>query len=428
MNAPLRETPSPSRRRLLLCALGLGAAGAAGTLGWALARPYLVNPCLADLPAGLADHPLIAAAWEGIEPARLWDCHVHLAGIGDSGSGIAISERMRSPFNPIEYVQRLFYLNAGCTHDAPGQVDESYVTRLQDLAAGLAGAKLMLFAFDHVHDARGMVQPAQSAFYVPNDYAQRIAAAHPALFEWVCSIHPYRADCVEALEAAVAGGALAVKWLPPTMAIDPASPLCDRFYAALARLDLPLISHGGEERAVHGPGLAGWANPLRLRRALDAGVRVVVAHCAIAGEDVDLDRGGDAHRVPSFYLFARLMDSPDYRRALFADISSITFRTHDAALVGEILAREAWHERLLFGSDYPLPGVVPLISPAKFAEAGMLAADAVPVLERVREHNPILFDFVLKRHLHTDGRRFAASVFHTRDFFKRFTSFSEALS
>ena len=34
-------------------------------------------------------------------------------------------------------------------------------------------------------------------------------------------------------------------------------------------------------------------NPLRLRRALDAGVRVVVAHCASMGQDRDLDAGAN---------------------------------------------------------------------------------------------------------------------------------------
>lgn len=405
------------RRRLLLGALGVGAAGVAGTLGWPLARSSLVNPCLAGLPRELADHPLVVSAWAGIDPERLWDCHVHLAGVGDGGSGITISERMLSPLYPLAYLQRLFYLNAGCAEGAPGQVDQRYVARLESLFAEMPdGMKLMLYAFDHVHDLHGRAQPAQSAFYVPNAYAQRVAAAQPARFEWVCSVHPYRDDCVEALEAAVADGARAVKWLPPAMAIDPASPLCDRFYAALARLDLPLISHGGEERAVHGPGSPGWANPLRLRRALDAGVRVVVAHCASAGEDVDLDHA-DAPSVPSFDLFARLMDSPDYIGRLFGDISSIILRDRDVAVVGEIIAREAWHDRLLYGSDYPLPGVLPLVSPARFADAGMLEHAAVPVLEHLRAYNPILFDFVLKRHLHRDGQRLSVDVFHTRDFF-----------
>ena len=51
-----------------------------------------------------------------------------------------------------------------------------------------------------------------------------------------------------------------------------------------------LIAHGGLERAVLGREAHDFGNPLRLRRALDAGVRVVVAHCASMGEDRDLDQ------------------------------------------------------------------------------------------------------------------------------------------
>jgi mannonate dehydratase len=42
-----------------------------------------------------------------------------------------------------------------------------------------------------------------------------------------------------------------------------------------------------------------------------------------------------------------------------------------------------------------------------------------PVLAAVREHNPLLFDFVLKRHLRAGDKRFPRSVFETRSFFDR---------
>lgn len=408
---------SSMRRRVLLGGLG---AGVAAMALWGGNRPWLVNPCRAALPDGIADHDLVRAAWEGLDPAKVWDCHVHLAGVGDGGSGVTISETMLSPLHPLEYLQRLFYLNAGCAHDAPGQVDQSYVARLENLMDGLpAGCKLLLFAFDHTHDGRGVKRPEQSAFHVPNAYARQVAQARPDTFEWVCSIHPYREDAVPALEAAVETGARAVKWLPPAMGIDPASPRCDRFYAALARLDLPLISHAGEEQAVHGIGRPEWGNPLRLRRALEAGARVVMAHCASIGEDVDLDRGESGPKVASFELFKRLMAEPRYEGRLFADISAITIRNRDLAVVREIIEQQRWHNRLLFGSDYPLPGILPLISPAQLAAEDMLEEALVPVLETIREHNPILFDLVLKRHLSSRGARLAASVFETRDFFTR---------
>jgi mannonate dehydratase len=411
----------------------LGAAALAAGAGLAAWRYWpeqgLWNPCRARLPRRLAAHELVARAWQGIDPARVWDTHVHLVGTGDSGSGIWLNPRMASLLNPADYARRIFFLNAGCAHQAEGSVDRAYVERMHNLVDGLRpGAKLMLFAFDHARDEAGKPDLETSEFYVPNEYARDTARAHPRYFEWVASIHPYRRDCVEALAAAKRDGARAVKWLPAAMGIDPALPLCDRFYRALAREDLPLISHAGEERAVLGRYAQELGNPLRLRRALDAGVRVVVAHCASIGADRDLDRGPSGPEVESFSLFARMMDEARYRDRLFGDISAVTQTNRAGRVLARILEREDWHARLLNGSDYPLPGLMPVYSVDYLVSLGLLDAAAAPVLSEIRSYNPLLFDFVLKRSLRAGRHAFDARVFHTRDFFVRRAAQAPVLS
>ena len=377
------------------------------------------NPCRARLPRRLAGHELVRAAWDGIDAAQAWDAHAHLAGTGDAGSGVVVNPRMQSLLHPGEYARRLFFLNAGCAHDAPGSVDRAYVERILNLVDGMRpGAKIVLFAFDRVHDERGAVQWERTGFYVPNAYARDTARAHPQVFEWVASIHPYRGDCVEALERAKAEGARAVKWLPAAMGMDPASPLCDRFYAAAARLALPIISHAGLERAVMGTDAQDYGNPLKLRRALDAGARVVVAHCASLGQDRDLDRGSGGPLVDSFELFARLMEEPRYAGRVYGDISAMTQVNRAGGSLVRVLEREEWHPRLLNGSDYPLPGLMPIFSVEYIVSLGLLEAAAAPVISEIRAHNPLLFDFVLKRSLRLNGRTFAARVFETRRFFE----------
>src|SRR5262249_38730383 len=89
-----------------------------------------------------------------------------------------------------------------------------------------------------------------SAFYVPNRYAAALAQRFPDRLEWICSIHPYRADAIDKLQWSVRQGARAVKWLPSATGMDPASPKCDPFYQALTRFNLPWLPHGGEEQAV----------------------------------------------------------------------------------------------------------------------------------------------------------------------------------
>lgn len=408
---------SSTRRRILQ---GIGATALLATGGWSLAKPVLVNPCRAALPPALADSPWLQQVWQGIDPAKVWDCHAHIAGIGDSDSGIRIGPQLSSLLYPLHYAQRLFYMNAGCVRSAPGQVDASYVARLRNLIDAMpAGFKVMLFAFDQFHDESGRALPERSAFYVPDAYARRLAKENPQAFEWVASIHPYRADALAALDAAIAGGARAIKWLPAAMGMDPASPRCDAYFHRLAAADLPLIVHCGEEKAVKGADTQALGNPLRLRRALDAGVRVVVAHCASLGDDIDTDGGSAGPHRPSFELFARLMGEARAKDRLYADISAITQRNRQPALIRTLLERNDWHPRLLNGSDYPLPGVVPLTSPATLAQKKLLPAAAVADLEALREHNPLLFDLALKRLLGSKGYSFPASVFETRNFFAR---------
>jgi mannonate dehydratase len=84
-----------------------------------------------------------------------------------------------------------------------------------------------------------------------------------------------------------------------------------------------------------------------------------------------------------------------------------------------MIERGDWHPRLLNGSDYPLPGVMPIFSVDYLVQIGLLAADAAPVLKEIRAHNPLLFDFVLKRSLRSNGHALPARVFETRGFFER---------
>jgi mannonate dehydratase len=184
----------------------------------------------------------------------------------------------------------------------------------------------------------------------------------------------------------------------------------------MQELKLPLISHGGLERAVLGRAAHDFGNPLRLRRALDAGVRVVVAHCASMGEDRDLDQGPNGPYVESFSLFARIFEK--YSNA-YGDISAMTQVNRAGPMLVRTLESTEWHARLLNGSDYPLPGVMPIFSVDYLVSLGLLPASAAPVLRDIRAHNPMLFDFVLKRTLRSSGKGFAPAVFETRGFFVR---------
>lgn len=413
------------QRRKFLSGMGAGLCMACvGTAAHALRLGLddgasLMNPCLGALPEDLRGHELVRRAFAGLEPRHVWDCHAHLLGNGDSGSGCWINPQLESVLYPRQYLQKKFFLNAACVDEQQFRIDRDFVDRLSGhVEAFPPGAGLMLLAFDQTYREDGSLDKSRAAFHVPNAYAARVAQANPGRLRYVCSVHPYRRDVTEALQAAAADGAVAVKWLPSAMGIDPGSPRCDRFYAEAARLGLPLITHAGEERAVKGAHQQHFGNPLRLRRALEQGVKVVVAHCATMGEDRDLDRGPSGRYRESFELFTRMMDEPQWAGRLFGDISAIV-QTNRAAYLPRIVERDAWHARLFNGSDYPLPGVMPLFSVDTLIERKWLAAKEAAIIKQLREYNPLVFDFVLKRTLRIHGRHLPDAIFETGKFFLR---------
>lgn len=405
-----------NRRHLLCCSAalvtglftGLAAAGNDGPRGgWR-------NPCRGALPPRLAQHDLVLSAWEGLDPAQVWDAHAHLLGTGDSGSGCRVHAHMHQWWHPGEVLRRHAILNAACVPGDAASIDRAYVERLARLAQAFpAGVQWCLFAFDHACDEAGREHEDWTTFHVPNGYAARIATDHPQRMRWVASVHPYRADAVQRLQDAIERGAVAVKWLPSAMNIDLRHPRCRPVYELLARHAVPLIVHCGEEKAVPGAARDDFGNPLLVRAPLEAGVRVIVAHAASLGHARDLDKRSQPKRS-AFELWARLMDEPAWRERLLADVSAVFQRNRRPEVWRTLLVRDDWHPRLLHGSDYPLPGVMPLYSAERLAGAGLLDHQAVPVLDAIREHNPLLFDFVLKRHLRAGSAKLQDCVFETR--------------
>ena len=410
------------RRRM---ALGIGAALAVAGAGTALlgfGRRYF-NPCASVGDDGhRVDAGLALQVWSELDAAQVWDCHVHLAGIGSEPAEDRpwTNPRMRGAANPFLFAHFALYADAACVLDRPEDANEAYVTRLGQLAREFPGAaKFMLYAMDGCLRGDGSFDAERSVMWVPNAYARRIAQLDPLRFEWVASINPARADAPERLDAAARDGAVAVKWVPYFMDIDPAEARFNAFYDRLADLKLPLIVHAGWQHELVPGSDQEHGNPLKLRRALERGVRVVVAHCATQGDFADLDRGRGMAQRPSFDLFGRMIDEAAHRDLLMGEISGIVDRGRPAWMLQELLIHPRWAGRLLNGSDYPLPGVPLVVSSAHLIRGGLLDARMAPLIDHIQSHNPLLFDLALKRSIAWQGARFPAAVFETARYFRR---------
>ncbi|HEX3250589.1 MAG TPA: amidohydrolase family protein [Pyrinomonadaceae bacterium] len=357
---------------------------------------------------------LVKRAFEDIDSEKLIDHHVHIAGLGIGGTKTFVNSKMRTWQHPFHRLKFKVYMSSAGVDDE-SKADPQVIERLARLVGHIRGhGKHRLLAFDKNYSRNGSVNLEKTEFYVPNEYVFEIARQHPDLFVPNISVNPYRPDAIRELEKWAQRGARIVKWLPNAMGIDPSDPHCDPFYQKMKELDLILLSHGGEEKAVEAEEDQKLGNPLLLRRALDHGVKVIVAHCAGLGTNEDLD-SKDRKQRDNFDLFMRLMDEKRYEGLVFGEISAMTQFNRIGKPLQTILEREDLHERLVNGSDYPLPAVNILIRTRPLVKHGYLTSSAGECLREIYDYNPLLFDFVLKRALkHPEtSKPLPASVFMT---------------
>ncbi len=404
---------------------------------------------------GTSDKKILADAFSGFDISSLVDYHVHIVGSGQSGSGCYLTPKMTNPFqSPFGYIKlRAFMSAAGITmfnsdaayekrlielcrhvHILPNKLKKENAVAKEDLenkshpevghGQNLGHNKMLTLAFEKVYDEDGSENISKTTLHIPNDYAMSFAARNSNECVASCSIHPYRLDCELELERCARRGIRVIKWLPNSMQIDPLSPLCDRFYRKVKELDMVILSHAGEEHSVSSAGLVNeYGNPLRLRRALDAGCKVIAAHLATEGSAVDLDKIRDQGqkcclpamcgqpREECFRLMVRLLNEKRYKNLLFADFSAIICIKR-AKYIREILD-ELDHSRLVYGSDLPVPALNFAVVLRQLRFFGYIAKAQSAVLKKIYKCNPYLFDICCKLMLRTKkGSRITVKSFY----------------
>lgn len=151
-------------------------------------------------------------------------------------------------------------------------------------------------------------------------------------------------------------------------------------------------------------------NPLLFRRALKAGCKLVIAHCASLGKLPDLDHPGPHQpRVKCFELFLRL--AREYRTQVFGDISAITL-VNRYKTFKPLLAAHDIHDQLINGTDYPLCCVKLMNRTKPFVHIHLITAEQGKLLKELFNVNPILWDFCSKRMMRgPHGEKFPDSIF-----------------
>jgi len=199
----------------------------------------------------------------------------------------------------------------------------------------------VVLAQDAVYRPDGSRDDDATHFYVSNDYVFDLAKECPKVLPGV-SINLWRKDAREELERCYAHGARLVKIHTAIQGVDPNLERFDPFYRHAGELGVVLVFHTGYEHSCRVVDQR-FADPARLGRPLDHGLPVIAAHC---GTCAFFD-------AEDYYPnFVRMMH--EYPN-LYGDTAVMATSVRWFAL--KKLAREPrWlQDRILHGSDYPLP-------------------------------------------------------------------------
>jgi mannonate dehydratase len=157
-----------------------------------------------------------------------------------------------------------------------------------------------------------------------------------------CSINPIRKDALQELARCHAAGARLIKVHTAIQGVDPSRVEFEPFYRLAAELEMVLMFHTGYEHSCTVVSQQ-YTDPRKLARALYTGRPVIAAHC-----------GTCAFFDPEDYFphFVEMMQRYDN---LYGDTAIMASLIRPRSLRRLATQPTGLRERILHGSDYPLP-------------------------------------------------------------------------
>ncbi|UPT75582.1 MAG: amidohydrolase family protein [Elusimicrobiota bacterium] len=273
------------------------------------------------------------------------DVHVHLAALPTKANGCLLSKDMLGGA-----LAKLVAWHQGLPLDEPERANAIFVDRvIEKMKASTRVEKGVLLALDGIYGDDGRLDEARTHMLISNDAMFDACARSGGRLLPGASINPARRDALDELERCAARGAVLIKVLPNAQVFDPAAKRFTAFYRALARHKIPLLSHIGVEYSVKARDQA-VGNPERLERALKEGATVIAAHACSSGHVIS---------QPHVETMVRLVrEQPRF----FMDASALTLPNR-VGIARHLRRHPETFERLLFGSDYPLPVLWPGSNP-----------------------------------------------------------------
>ena len=240
--------------------------------------------------------------------------------------------------------------------DAKELARDPYMAYVRALTDGVRNSehvdKIVLFGVDDRVDDAGRTLHKDATVCATNEDLLAVYEAHPDVVVPFFSINPMRPDALELIDRYVAHGFKGAKFLQNYWGVDTREARYRPYFDKLAELGLPLIVHVGSESSVHS--FRECESIAMLDQPLEAGVNVICAHMALSYEPRRIVKAlskNPRHFNGEYFTLLEMLKRHDN---LYADISALLTPVR-AKVLRHLSAQHHIHDKLLFGTDFPVP-------------------------------------------------------------------------
>ena len=239
--------------------------------------------------------------------------------------------------------------------------DQPYETYVDAMAKSIRESnyvdKACLFGVDVRLDEKGQEIDRDPTVCALSDDVVAVANKYPDQFIPFFSINPRRMDALEEIDRQIENGCKGAKFLQNYWGVDLNDESFIHYYEKLKQLDIPLIIHVGSEYSIDS--FTEYESTDMLRLPLETGVNVIAAHMGLGRINYKLCFWRNLSKNPEYFDkdYYRLLEMLEQHPNLYADISAILAPMRARAL-RHLSQQTQVHEKILFGTDYPVPFTV----------------------------------------------------------------------
>ncbi len=213
-------------------------------------------------------------------------------------------------------------------------------------------SKTVLFGVDARVDEKGNILHKDITVCATNDDLLKLYQENQDIIIPFFSINPLRPDALDLIDKYTELGFRGAKFLQNYWGVDTGERRFIPYFEKLKEKNLPLIVHIGSESSVHSFKECESIDMLNL--PLEIGVNTICAHMALSYTPLGIFKALSQNPKHFNQEYHKLLKMLIFHDNLYADISALLTPVR-AKVLRHLSQQKEIHDKLLFGTDFPVP-------------------------------------------------------------------------